>query len=146
VISGAELRVDGEPLDQKVHERLLEARLQDNLRLPDSLLIRIADPGLENVDTLPLEIGSEVELLLAAIDATSLTSVFKGQITALEPEFTGSGTVLATRAYDGSQLLHQTKRTQTFQNMTAGDIAKKVAQKAGVDVGTIESSGPAHDF
>jgi phage protein D len=146
VISGAELRIDGKPLDPKVHERLIEARLEDNLRLPDSLVIRIGDPGLELVDSIPLEIGAEVELLLAATDATSLTSVFKGQITALEPEFTGSGTVLAARAYDGSQLLHQTKRTQTFQNMTAGDIAKKVAQKAGVEVGTIESAGPAHDF
>jgi phage protein D len=146
MISGAELRINGRPLDPKLHERLTEARVQDNLRLPDSLVVRISDPGLENVDSIPFEIGAEVELLLAAIDATSLTSVFKGQITSLEPEFGTSGTVLAARAYDGSHLLHQTKRAQTFQNMTAGDIAKKVAQKAGVSVGTIESAGPAHDF
>jgi phage protein D len=146
VISGAELRVNGQALDATVQGRLIEARYQDNLRLPDSLLVRISDPGLENVDSLPLEIGAEVELLLAAVDATSMTSVFKGQVTGLEPEFSAAGTVLAARAYDGSHLLHQTKRTQTFQNMTAGDIATKVARKAGVQIGGIDSAGPAHDF
>jgi phage protein D len=146
MISGAEVRINGQPLDAKVHERVVEIRVQDNLRLPDSALIRISDPGLENVDTLPLEIGADVEILLAAIDATSLTSVFKGKITALEPEFSASGTTLAARAYDGSHLLHQTKRAGTFQNMTAADIARKVAQTAGIGTGTIESAGPAHDF
>jgi phage protein D len=146
MISGAEVRIDGRPLDPKLHERLVELRVQDNLRLPDSVVIRLSDPGLEAVDTIPLEIGASVEILLAAIDATSLTSIFKGQITALEPEFSASGVVLAARAYDGSHLLHQTKRTQTFQGMTASDIARKVAQRAGLGVGTIESAGPAHDF
>jgi phage protein D len=146
MISGAEVRINGQPLDPKLHDRLVEVRVQDNLRLPDSVLIRISDPGLEAVDTVSLEIGAKVEILLAAIDATSLTSVFKGQITALEPEFGAGGVVLAARAYDGSQVLHQTKRTNTFQNMTASDIAKKVAQTAGLSPGTIDDAGPAHDF
>jgi phage protein D len=146
MISGAEVRINGQPLDPKLHDRLVEVRVQDNLRLPDSALIRVSDPGLENVDSIPLEIGAEIEILLAAIDASSLTSVFEGRIAALEPEFSASGTVLAARAYDGSHLLHQTKRTQTFQNMTAGDIAKKVAQKQQLALGTIESAGLPHDF
>jgi phage protein D len=146
VISGCEIRVNGTRLDPKLHDRLIDARIQDNLRLPDSLVVRFSDPGLENVDTIPLEIGADVEVLLAAIDATSLTSVFKGKISSLEPEFAATGTVLAARAYDGSQLLNQTKRVETYQNMTAGDVARKVAQKAGIKVGTIESAGPAHDF
>ncbi len=82
---------------------------------------------------------------LAGTDATSLTSVFKGMIASLEPEF-GQGTTLGFRAYDGSHLLHQTKRAATYQNMTAADIARKVGQRAGVDEGTIDSAGPAHDF
>ena len=146
MISGAEVRINGQPLDAKLQGRLIEVRVQDNLRLPDSALIRISDPGLESVDSIPLEIGANVEILLAAVDAKSLTSVFTGRITSLEPEFSSLGTILAARAYDGSHLLHQTKRAQTFQNMTAGDIAKKVAQRAGISVGTVESAGPPHDF
>lgn len=146
MISGAEIKVNGRALDPSLHERLVEARYQDNLRLPDSLLVRVSDPGLENVDSSPLEIGADIELSLAAADATSLTSVFTGQIAAVEPEFTESGAILAARAYDGSHKLHQTKRTQTFQNMTAGDIARKVAQTEGMQTGTIDSAGPPHDF
>lgn len=146
MISGSEIRVNGQKLDPTISDKLIEARVQSNLRLPDGCLLRFSDPGLENVDTLPLVIGSQIEVLLAAVDATSLTSVFKGMVTSLEPEFGRSGTILAVRAYDGSHLLNQTKRTQMFQNMTAGDIARKVGHTAGVEEGTIDSAGPAHDF
>lgn len=145
-ISGAEVRVDGQALDPAVAAKLVEARIQENLRLPDGCLLRFSDPGLENVDAFPLKIGSQVEVLLAAIDANSLTSVFKGMVVSLEPEFGHGGTTLGFRAYDGSHLLHQTKRAQTFQNMTASDIARKVAQKNGIGEGTIDDAGAPLDF
>jgi phage protein D len=145
-ISGAEVRVDGTTLDASIGDKLVEARVQENLRLPDSCLLRFTDAGLAHVDSLPLEIGSQVEVLLAATDASSLTSVFKGIVVSLEPEFAAAGTTLAVRAYDGSHLLHQTKKVQTYQNMTAADIARKIGGDAGLSEGTIESGGPAYDF
>ena len=87
-------------------------------------------PGLETIDSFPLKIGSQIEVKLSGTDDTSLTSVFKGMIISLEPEFGNGGTILGFRAYDGSHLLHQTKKAQTFQNMTAADIARKVGQRA----------------
>ena len=146
MISGSEIRVEGKKLDPKIGEKLVEARIQENLRLPDSCLLRFSDPGLENVDSFPIQIGSNIEVLLASIDATALTSVFKGMVVSLEPEFGNGGTTLGLRAYDGSHLLHQTKKAQTFQNMTAADIARKVAQKGRIEIGTIDDGGPAHDF
>jgi phage protein D len=144
-VSGAEIRVDGQKLDDRYGQQLVEIRLQENLRLPDACLLRFTDPNLETIDAFPIKIGSQIEVLLAGNDDTSLTSVFKGMITSLEPEF-AQGTTLGFRAYDGSHLLHQTKRAATYQNMTAADIARKVGQRAGVDEGTIDSAGPAHDF
>ncbi|HEY4348499.1 MAG TPA: VgrG-related protein [Gaiellaceae bacterium] len=146
MIAGSEVRVGGKAIDPKIGEKLVEARIQENLRLPDACLLRFSDPGLENVDTFPLQIGSEIEVLLAGIEATSLTSVFKGMVVSLEPEFGASGTILGVRAYDGSHTLHQTKKAETYQNMTAADIARKVAKNGGIDVGTIDDAGPAHDF
>jgi phage protein D len=144
-VSGAEVRVGGQKLDDKIGQTLAEARIQENLRLPDACLLRFSDPGLKNIDTFPLKIGSEIEVLLSAVEGTSLSSIFKGVIVSLEPEF-DKGTTLGFRAYDGSHTLNQTKRADTYQNMTAGDIARKVGQRAGVDEGTIESAGPAYDF
>jgi uncharacterized protein involved in type VI secretion and phage assembly len=145
MISGAEIKVDGAKIDETINDKLLEVRIQENLRLPDSCLLRFSDPGLENVDSFPIQIGSNIEVLLASIDATSLTSVFKGMVVSLEPDF-GKGTTLAMRAYDGSHLLHQTKKAQTFQNVTAADIAQKIAGDNGLSVGTIDAGGPAHNF
>jgi phage protein D len=145
-VSGAQVLADGQPIDEQIGRQLIEARIQENLRLPDACLLRFTDPGLKNVDTFPLHIGSQVEVKLSGTDDTSLTSIFKGMIVSLEPEFGNGGTVLGFRAYDGSHQLHQTKKAQTFQNMTAADIARKIAGQNGVDEGTIDDAGPAHDF
>ncbi len=144
-VSGAEVRVSGTKLDDEVGQRLVEARIQENLRLPDACLLRFTDPGLATIDKFPIQIGSEIEVLLSAIDGTSLSSVFKGKVVSLEPEF-AQGTTLGFRAYDGSHLLHQTKVADTYQNMTAADIAQKIAGRNGTEIGQIDSSGSAYDF
>ncbi|HWE81767.1 MAG TPA: VgrG-related protein [Gaiellaceae bacterium] len=146
LVSGAQVNVEGQAIDPQINGKLVEARVQENLRLPDACLLRFSDPGLEHVDTFPLQIGKQIEVLLSGTDATTLTSVFKGMVVSLEPEFGKGGTILGVRAYDGSHLLHQTKKAETYQNMTAADIARKVARNAGIDVGTIDDAGPAHDF
>jgi uncharacterized protein involved in type VI secretion and phage assembly len=146
IVAGAEVRIGGHALDPKVAEVLIEVRVHDNLRLPNGFQISLADPALELVDGDLLKIGAEVEILFAAPDAKSTTTVIKGQIAAVEPEFGPRGAVLAARGYDHSHGLHRTKRTQTYQNMTADDIARKVCQKAGLQPGTIDSAGAPHDF
>ena len=112
-VSGAEVRVGGQKLDDKIGQTLVEARIQENLRLPDACLLRFSDPGLKNIDTFPLKIGSEIEVLLSAVEGTSLSSIFKGVIVSLEPEF-DKGTTLGFRAYDGSHTLNQTKRADSY--------------------------------
>ena len=117
-----------------------------NLRLPDACLLKFTDPGLKNIDQFPIKIGSNDRAACSPRSTrTSLTSIFKGVVVSLEPEF-GQGTTLGFRAYDGSHALNQTKRADTYQNMTAADIARKVGNRAGIDEGTIDSAGPAFDF
>jgi phage protein D len=144
-VSGAEVKVDGTKLDDQIGQTLIEARIAMNLRLPDACLLKFTDPGLKNIDQFPIKFGSNIEVSLSAIDGNSLSSVFKGTVVSLEPEFE-HGTTLGFRAYDGSHSLNQTKRADTYQNMTAADIARKVGQRAGIDEGTIDSAGPAFDF
>jgi phage protein D len=146
MIAGAEVLVGGSPLPPKVADKLVEVRVEDNLMLPDAFLIRIADPGLEAVDDGLLQIGAEVVIRLAGSEAKTLTAVLEGQIATLEPEFGAGAAILAARGYDHSHVLHRTPRTQTYQNMTAGDIARKVAQRGGLSAGTIEAGGGVHDF
>ena len=77
---------------------------------------------------------------------TSPVSLFDGQIGALEPEFTEREAILAVRAYDRSHTLHRTKRTDTYQEMSYGDIAQAVAQRNGLTAGTIEARRRRRSF
>src|SRR5690242_18965992 len=95
-VSGAEIRADGQMLDDRYGQQLVEVRLQENLRLPDACRLRFTDPHLETIDSFPISSGSQIEVLLSGNDETSLTSVFKGMITSLEPEF-AQGTTLGFR-------------------------------------------------
>ena len=146
LISGVEVTIDGDPLDSTLAANLLEVRADQRFMLPAAFLIRIADPRLEHIDSSPFSVGAQVEIRLAAAGGDSLELVLSGQIAAVEPEFGRHGAVLAARGYDQSHTLNRTRNTATYQNMSSDDIAAKVADRAGLDAGTIDSAGDVHDF
>jgi phage protein D len=145
-IAGVEIKVGGSALDPTYTASLLEVRVQNNLALPDTFLIRIGDPGLAHVDQVPFEVGSDVEIAFEPPDGSTMKKVFTGKIAVVEPEFGEHGVVLAARGYDASHTLHRTASNVTYQNMTYGDIAQKVIQRAGLKPGTIDSAGGVQDF
>ena len=69
-----------------------------------------------------------------------------GDITALEVEHDGAGTFTVLRGYDESHLLFRGRYTETYQNMTAADIAQKVAQRANLQPGQIDSTSPVFPY
>jgi len=146
VIAGAEIRVGGTALSSELMANLVDVRVEDNLFLPDAFCIRLGDPAMDIIDTDPLPLGGEVEVLLADPQSASLVSVLQGQIAAVEPEFGPHGLVIAGRGYDHSHALNRTHLTQTYQNMTADDIARKVVGRSGLQAGTIDSSSEVYDF
>jgi phage protein D/phage baseplate assembly protein gpV len=165
---GVEVRVKGQPLNP---EMLEEVRVEQSLMLPDAFAVQLL-PEWEQMKEAENLLGAEVEILLAGPDARSLTNVLKGQILALEPRFGNiatqaphgqdldhpfgeaprhgphgvGGAHLAFAGYDHSHLLNRTRRTETYQNMTLGDIARKVASNAKFDTGTIDSVGQPRKF
>jgi uncharacterized protein involved in type VI secretion and phage assembly len=146
LLSGVEVTIDGDPLDARLAANLLEVRADQRYMLPAAFLVSIADPQLEHVDSSPLRVGARVEISLAAAGGDSLQPVVSGQITSVEPEFGRRGAVLAARGYDEAHALNRSRVTETYQNMSSDDIAGKVADRAGLEVGTIESAGDVHDF
>jgi phage protein D/phage baseplate assembly protein gpV len=145
-IAGIEVKLDGQALDPEVAAKLLEVRVEDHLQLPDSFVIRIADPGLKLVDSLPFEVGKNVELSFGAPAGNRLVSLLKGQITSVEPHFAQSGAEIVARGLDASHQLNRTRQTDTYQNMTVGDIARRVAQRAGIEIGEIADTGGPMEF
>jgi phage protein D len=145
-VAGVEVRIQGAALEPEMAAQLSEVRVEDHLMMPDAFLVRIADPDLKHMDAPMFEVGNEVEILFANPRAGALQTITTGQIAALEPEFSAAGAYVALRGYDRSHVLHRTRRTQTYQNSTADDVARKVAERAGLRAGTIDPAGAPEDF
>jgi uncharacterized protein involved in type VI secretion and phage assembly len=145
-IAGVEVLVAGQPLDPTITPLLQEVRVEDNLMLPDAFLIRVSDPGLKHIDSHPLEVGVEIEIRLGGPDSSLLTSLIKGQVTAVEPEFRADGVSIVARGYDHSHALNRTRRNATYQDVSMPEVVKKVCQNAGLQVGAIEDAGGVQPF
>jgi phage protein D len=146
VIAGVEVSVGGAPLDAALADRITEVRVDHHAQLPDAFSIRISDPGLEHMDQSPFKLGAEVEIKFASPDGGMLTSLFNGQVLTVEPDFTVGHIMLAARGYDYAHALHRSSSSATYQDMTIGDIAQKVAQRAGFQAGEIAGGGGVHHF
>jgi phage protein D len=131
-VAATEIRVNGMLLPAAVEQTMVELKLEQNLMLPDAFLIRFTDPELELIDGDRFALGSTVELSLAGPGDRQPRSVFKGEITSLEPEFTQDGLLLTVRGFDRSHRLNRARKTATFQDMTASDIASKLAGANGL--------------
>jgi phage protein D len=83
--------------------------------------------------------GNGVEIEMGYKDR--LQSLFKGDITSLEPEFPGdSHPLLTVRGHDRRHRLMRTRRTRTFLNMTDSEIASQIAGEASLSPQTEDSS------
>ncbi len=144
-VAGIEVKVNGAQLDPKWRDVLIEVKVVDSLTLPDMALIRIADPKGENVDTQPLQLGKDIEIKASAMGDRATESIFKGQIAAVEPEFGAKGCTIAVRAYDKAHKLNRVRKVRTFQQMSAGDMVKKIAGDYGL-APKVESTDVVHEF
>jgi phage protein D len=144
-VAGLDVLVNGARMDPKWRNETIEVKVIDSLALPDVALIRIKDPRGDNVDSHPLQIGAEIEIKSSAINDRATSRIFKGQVAAVEPEFTKGGCVISVRAYDKAHKLNREKKTRTFQQMSASNMAQKVAQEAGLTA-KVESTSVVYEF
>jgi phage protein D/phage baseplate assembly protein gpV len=144
-VAGVEVLVAGQALDPKWRDSLLEVKVVDSLTLPDMAQIRISDAKGENVDSHPLQLGKDIEIKAAATGERSTTRIFKGQIAAVEPEFTQTGCVISVRAYDKAHKLNRERKTRTFQQSSASNMAQKLAGEAGLTP-RITATTLVHEF
>ena len=82
---------------------------------------------------------------MASDASTSPEPLIEGEVTALEAEFDSTGTYTVIRGYDQAHRLFRGRRTETYIQSTASDVATKVAQRAGLAVGKIESTSTVFD-
>jgi len=124
---------------------LLEAvEIRDNLLLPDTAVVRFRDPHGDRLTSNPLKLGAALVVQLGADLDRAPTTLFEGEIVALEPEFRGDEAVLAARAFDKGHRLNRTKESHTYLNKKAEDVVREIAGRAGLPTGTIDSTSTVH--
>lgn len=89
-----------------------------------------------------LEFGRELRIEMGAGDGAGL--VFDGRITALEGRFMASRPPeILVLAEDRLQDLRMTRRTRTFEDVTDGDVLRRIASAHGLRA-DINVEGPTH--
>jgi phage protein D/phage baseplate assembly protein gpV len=144
-VAGLDIIVAGARMDPKWRNATTEIKVVDSLTLPDMAVVKMIDARGENVDTHPLQLGKDIEIKTSSMGDRATASIFKGQIAAVEPEFTAKGCVIVARAYDRAHKLNRERKTRTFQQMKASDMVRKVATEAGLTP-KVTATGVVHEF
>src|SRR5919198_3698058 len=132
------IEVDGTALADDLAELIASAYVDDSLSLPDMFLLAFRDPGRDILQRTGIEIGKKITISVisdAAPGGDKLIS--NAEVTALEVEFEPAGTLAVVRGLDQAHRLFRGRRTESYLNATYSDIAKKVAQRAGLAVGKV---------
>jgi phage protein D/phage baseplate assembly protein gpV len=134
------VEIDGQQLPADVVPLLISAYIDDSQRLPDMFGLRFRDPGRIVLSKSNAKVGAKVKISVQVTGEQTPAVLLQGEITALEAEFDSGGTFTVIRGYDQAHRLFRGRHTESFVQMTASDIAKKVAQKAGLKVGKVTST------
>ena len=134
------VEIDGSPLPQDVLPLLTAAYVDDSQRLPDLFELRFRDSGRTVLAKTGAKIGSAVRVSVMTTTSQTPVLLMAGEVTALEAEFDNGGTFTVLRGYDPAHRLFRGRRTESYTQMTASDIATKVARRAGLKPDAVSST------
>lgn len=127
------IKINGSDLPIELMNGLVLAEIETMLHLPSMFTLQFHDDKLRWVDEGPFDIGASVEIQLADKTTRSMETVFKGEITAVEPEFSeDSLSILIIRGYDRGHRLNRGTKTRAFIQTSDSDMVSKIAREAGL--------------
>ena len=139
----------GSPLDPQLLDQLERIMVETNLHLPGMFELTFVGLSSDALKAAGVEIGAQLavdtQVVGADAEGGERVRLIKGEVTAFEgryEDFTGSTTV---RGYDVTHRLQKIKRTRAFVNMSDSDVARQVAQDAGLQVGEITPTEVVHE-
>jgi phage protein D len=137
--------IDGTPLAPELEPILESVVVDDHLHLPDMFLLTFRDIDRTVLADAGVRIGSKVVVSGSELGGTSPKPLITGEVTAIEGEYDATGGRAVVRGYDPSHRFHRGRHTETWRNATDSDIARAVARRAGVEIGTIDESPTTHE-
>jgi phage protein D len=134
------ITVDGAPLPADVQALLVQAVVEDNLNLPDVVVLTFRDADRVVLAKSRAKVGSTLVVSAAGSGQAQAQPLLTAEVTAVEAEFDATGTFTTIRGFDPVHRLFRGRRTETYTQVTASDVATKVAQRAGLQVGRVDAT------
>jgi len=138
-VASYQITLDGAELKPELMNALGEIKIVDSLMLPDSLdltmFINSYDKvkAAQDVDGQPFKIGADLVVKAGALeDQAPMTTVFEGQVVAIDADFGHGGISLGVRAYDLGHKLMRTRKARVFKKQTISDAVKSVLGENGL--------------
>lgn len=133
--------VGGTALPPEVAGLLERSRVTDAANLPDSFELEFVDAAGTVLEKGGFTIGASVTLAVSLNGAEGPQKLLDAEVTALDREDVGGELRTRVRGLDTSHRLFRGRRVAAYVDMSTADIVQKVAQRAGIKVGSV--SGPA---
>ncbi|MFJ4966477.1 phage baseplate assembly protein V [Streptomyces sp. NPDC088729] len=132
------------PLPDDLQDRVLRALVDSRRNAPTMIEITFRDDEADILDRTGITFGSRIEVWSQESDARAPALVGAGEVTALEGDYADLSVITVVRAYDAGHRLQRSSHVRTFVNMTDADIARRIAQEAGLPIGRIEATRTSH--
>ncbi|TMF11579.1 MAG: VgrG-related protein [Chloroflexi bacterium] len=139
-----DIQLNGSALSDEMEGLLEQVVVDHHQHLPDMFAITFHDPDRDVLGRLNATIGDTVTIKVTPPGGSPETLI-KGEVTGFEAEYGATRLRTVLRGYDMSHRLHRGRRTETYKNVTDSDIARKVANRAGLSVGQIDSTSGTFD-
>jgi phage protein D/phage baseplate assembly protein gpV len=139
------VEIGGNPLPDDIAPLLVSAYVDDSQQLPDTFVLRFRDPNRVVLSKSATKVGSLIKISVQSADAAQPEPLIEGEVTALEAEYDMGGTFTVIRGYDQTHRFFRGRRTASYQQMTASDIATKIAQRAGLQIGQVTATTTVFD-
>lgn len=130
------VRVAGRELPPRARADVVQVSVHEDVEMPAMFACELLNWDQDRVamtwsDADTFHEGRDVEIGVGYRDAVE--TLFTGEITALELAASASGVpLLSVQGYDRSHRLTRSHRVRAFSEMSDGDIARQVAEDAGL--------------
>ncbi|WP_027944731.1 VgrG-related protein [Amycolatopsis taiwanensis] len=133
------VEVSGAALPMEIATKLTHAFVDGSRNLPDMFVLRFSDPERIVLAKTGIEIGSPVRISARSSDPGGPVLLLSGEVTALSTELDATGGVTEVRGYDHAHRLFRGRRVAAYTDTDLVSVVKRVAQRAQLEAGTIES-------
>ncbi|MCP2342442.1 VgrG-related protein [Actinomadura rupiterrae] len=138
--------IDGAPLPATVKPLLVEGWVDASVNVPAAFQLTFRDPHQRVLGRLGVTIGSKVVLRALAVGKDGGSPLFTGEVTALEADCDGTGKYSVVRGHDPGHRLLRHRRVEGYVNMTASDIARRLAARDGLKIGKIDATKTVYEL